>query len=137
MAEADVTVALEPGEAFELTLREDDKAELEPVLLEAPMTGATPQVGSVLEPLALLTPLDPEAPEDPEEPEDAEPLDPLAAGTQTSVPEDEREAADAELLEPPGGAREALGPEALGPGAPALSEAGTEEPPDTVDGEPL
>ncbi len=153
VAEADVTVALEPGEAFELALREDKEAE--PVLLEAPVTGATPHVGSVPEPLALLTPLDPEEPEEPEEPEDAEPLDPLAGGTQTSVPEDAEEAVDAE---PPGGAEgalgpetlgpEALGPEALGPGAlgpealgpeaPALSEAAdTEEPPGAVDADPL
>ena len=138
VAEAAVTVALEPGEAFELALREDDKAELEPVLLEAPMTGATPQVGSVPEPLVLLTPLDPEEPEEPEEPEDAEPLEPLAGGTQTSVPEDAEEAIDADLLEPPGGAGEALGPEALGAEAPALSEAAdTEEPPDAVDADPL
>ena len=137
VAEADVTVALEPGEAFELTLREDDKAELEPVLLEVPMTGATPQVGSVPEPLVLLPLPGPEGPEEPEEPEDAEPLEPLAGGTQTSVPEVERDIADVELLEPPGCAREALGPEALGPGAPALSETGIEEPPDTVDAELL
>ena len=141
VAEADVTVTLEPGEAFELAPREDDKAELEPVLLEAPMTGATPQVGSVPEPLVLLTPLDPEEPkepEEPEEPEDAEPLEPLAGGTQTSVPEDAEEAIDADLLEPPGGAGEALGPEALGAEAPALSEAAdTEEPPDAVDADPL
>ena len=134
VAEADVTVALEPGEAFELALREDDKAELEPVLLEAPVTGTTPHVGSVPEPLALLTPVDPDEPDEPEEPEDADPLDPLPGGTQTSVAE---EAMDAELLEPPGGAGETLGPEALGPEAPALSEADTEGPPAAVDANPL
>ena len=140
VAEADVIVALEPGEAFELALREDDKAELEPVLLEAPVTGTTPHVGSVSEPLALLTPLDPdepEVPEEPEEPEDADPLDPLPGGTQTSVPEDAEEAIDAELLEPPGGGGETLGPEALGPEAPALSEGDTAGPPDAVDANPL
>ena len=137
VAEADVTVALEPGEAFELALREDDKAELEPVLLEAPVTGTTPHVGSVSEPLALLTPLDSDEPEVPEEPEDAEPLDPLPGGTQTSVPDDAEEATDAELLEPPGGGGETLGNEALGPEAPALSEADTEGPPDAVDANPL
>ena len=145
VAEADVTVALEPGEAFELALREDDKAGLETVLLEAPVTGTTPHVGSVSEPLARLTPLDPdepEVPEEPEEPDDADPLDSLPGGTQTSVPEDAEEAIDAELLEPPGGAGETLGPEALGPEAlvpeaPALSEADTEGPPDAVDANPL
>ena len=144
VAEADVTVALEPGEAFELALREDKEDDLEPVLLEAPMTGATPHVGSVPEPLALLMPLDPEdpdkpeEPEEPEEPDDAEPLDPLAGGTQTSVPEDAEEAVDADLLRPPGDAEEALGPEALGPEAPALSEAAdTEDAPGAVDADPL
>ena len=136
VAEADVTVALEPGEAFELALREDKEADLEPVLLEAPVTGATPHVGSVPEPLALLMPLDPEEPEEPEEPEDAEPLDPLAGGTQTSVPEDAEEAVGADLLEPPRGAEEAFGPEALGAEAPALPEA-AEEPPGAVDADPL
>ena len=135
VAEADVTEALEPGEAFELALREDKEADLEPVLLEAPVTGGTPHVGRP-EPLALLMPPDPEEPEEPEEPEDAEPLDPLAGGTQTSVPEDAEEAVGADLLEPPGGAEEALGPEALGAEAPALPEA-AEEPRRAVDADPL
>lgn len=138
VAEADVTVALEPGEAFELALREDDKAELEPVLLEAPMTGATPQVGREPGPLALLMLLDPEEPEEPEDPEDAESLDPLAGGMQTSVPEDTEEAVDDDPLDPPRGAGEALGPEALGAEAPALLEVpDTEGAPDAVDADPL
>ena len=67
--------------------------------LEAPVTGVTPHVESVPDPLALLPPLDPE---EPEEPEDADPLDPLAGGMQTSVPEDAEESVDAELCEPLG-----------------------------------
>ena len=123
-------MALEPGEAFELALREDDKADLEPVLLEAPMIGATPQVGSEPEPLALLTLLDPEEPEEPEDPEDAETL---AGGMQTSVPEDTEEAVDDDPLDPPGGAGEALGAE-----APALLEVPeTEGAPEAVDADPL
>ena len=108
VTDADVTVALDPGEAFEMVLRDVDKAEAEPDLLDKLELGSVPHIGR--DSLALLAPRDPEDFELLE----TESLEPLEGGMQMSDTEDPRLAVDADPLGPPDGG-ETLEAEALRP----------------------